>query len=634
MKSLVKIAVALVCAALVACGSAPAKKADATQQPAKESQVQKTEAVQPEPEQNLELAHAMFIQAMDMELRGLRQESDSMWLQAWAYDRNSRYLSFKVAQKMLDVGQDSLAMVIALHANGLKGKKTASQFETMAKLYVKEGAADSARKYFVLALDSSKYQDMKLLYDYSLFLEAVQDKEELVRVYDLLLPQTHFVQSLFDRQVNLLIELKRDSAVVDLFEKAYDMTGDKQKLATMVHALLLQKRYAEVRAVADTVTSSTESDAMIIELALLTFVDGPRTEVLKFLKKKYYEDGVRVPELVYHLGLNEYMQNEVDSARLHLEQVHLKLDRDKADGAQACRTLSAIAFKDGKNDDAVRYAEQADSILAGEGKVFLALALGTAGRFTQAYDLLDSMLGVWSKWTPMEAIADSVQLKKLKAQAMVKYRRFQRAYADVLILEARKIEETNTKDSLKLAAAREARLKAELFWESMLAADSLVLDIRFEMAKNLERLGRIEESYAMFEYIIKSPRFKLLNASEVYNYYGYTLLDLNLRPGDVEKGFALVEKALERFSDSNKPDAILDSKAWGLYRLGRYEEALQTLLQIKEEKFQDDDEYLAHLAAIHAALGNKAEATKAYKKLLKVSPGHPAALEYLKGKKK
>ena len=87
-----------------------------------------------------------------------------------------------------------------------------------------------------------------------------------------------------------------------------------------------------------------------------------------------------------------------------------------------------------------------------------------------------------------------------------------------------------------------------------------------------------------------------------------------------------------------KPDepkgAVLDSKAWGLYRLGRYEEALETILLIKEERFQDDDEYLEHLGSIQAALGKKAEATKTFRHLLKVSPKHPAALEFLKGKKK
>ena len=63
-------------------------------------------------------------------------------------------------------------------------------------MYVKEGTADSARKYFNLGLDSAHYQDMALLYDYSLFLEIVKDKKELVRVYGILLPQVNYMPSL------------------------------------------------------------------------------------------------------------------------------------------------------------------------------------------------------------------------------------------------------------------------------------------------------------------------------------------------------------------------------------------------------------------------------------------------------
>jgi tetratricopeptide (TPR) repeat protein len=652
MNFFAKLLAVLACTAfaLVACSSAPVKKTD-SDAPATPAVAAPAADAPQEYKGNLDTAHAAFIAAMDMELRGLDRESDSLWILAWQYDPQNRYLAFKVAQKLLAHGADSLAVGVAVKANSRKGKVTASQLETMARVYLVAGIADSARKYFVAALDSSKNQDMKLLYDYSLFLEAVQDKEELVRVYDRLLPQANYIQSLFNRQVKLLAELGRDSAVVELFMNAYDATGDREYLAKGMHALVLQKRFVEARAIADTITGSTESDAMMIELALLTFVDGPRDPVLKFLKKKYYNDGVRVPELIYHLGLNEYMLGETDSAKVHLDSVHLKLVRDPSYGAQACRTLSAIAFSRGQNKEGVRYAEQADSLLQGEGKVFLALALGTAKEFDKAYALLDSMLGVWSKWTPLEAVVDSAQLNKLMAAAKVKYRRFQRAYADVLMLQARDLEgktvftdffknlsplagkpKESLKDSLNRAAAREARTKAHLFWESILAEEPDDAALRFTMARNLERLGRIDEMFAMFEAILKSPQLQKLDYPEVANYYGYTLINLNRNKAEVEYGYSLVLKALDAIK-GDKPDAIIDSKAWGLYRLGRFQEALEVILQVNPEKFKDDDEYLEHLGAIQAAAGKKTEAAETYRRLLKLRPKHPAALEFLKGKK-
>ena len=57
------------------------------------------------------------------------------------------------------------------------------------------------------------------------------------------------------------------------------------------------------------------------------------------------------------------------------------------------------------------------------------------------------------------------------------------------------------------------------------------------------------------------------------------------------------------------------------------------ILQVNPEKFKDDDEYLEHLAAIQAAAGKKTEAAETYRKLLKLKPKNPAALEFLKGKK-
>lgn len=636
MKFLAKLFAVLICTAVafVACSSAPVKKTDDGVVSAPVVAAAPAADSTPVYKGNIDTAHAAFITAMDMEMRGLDRESDSLWIVAWQYDPNNRYLAFKVAQKMLAHGADSLALGIAMKANSLKGKVTVAQLETMARVYLTAGIADSARKYFVAALDSSKNQDMKLLYDYSLFLEAVQDKQELVRVYEQLLPQTNYIQSLFNRQVKLLAELGKDSAIVDLFDKAYEATGDREYLAKGMHALMVQKRFVEARAIADTITGSTAHDAMIIELALLTFVDGPRDAVLKFLKKKYYDDGVRVPELIYHLGLNEYMLHEVDSARVHLDSVHLKLERDTYYGSQACRILSTIALERKDKKAAIRYAEQADSILAGEGKASLALTYAAAGEYQKAYTLLDSMLGVWSKWKPMEAVVDSVQREKLMKQAQTKYRRFQYTYALALQIEARELEKTANGNALKLAAVREAQQKAELFLESMLAADPNDIQVRFNMARNLERLGRIDESFAMFETILKAPNLKELDYSDVCNYYGYTLLNLNRNRKELEYGYELVLKALESLGNAKKPDAILDSKAWGLYRLGRYEEALQTMLQIDAKGFEDDSEFLEHLGAIYAALGNKAEATKAYKKLLKVDPQNPAALEYLKGKKK
>ena len=474
---------------------------------------------------------------------------------------------------------------------------------------------------------------MTLLYDYSLFLEAVQDKKELVKVYDALLPQTNYIQSLFARQVNLLLELGKDSAIVELFGKAYDATGDKELLSKMVQGLALQKRFGEVRAIADTVTGKTETDEEIINSALLTYGETEREAALKFLKKKVYEDSMRTPVMLYYLGSYEFALGEKDSAKVHLDQVYLKLGKNQAYAAQACRALSGIAFAANQKKEGLRYAELSDSLQLGGDKNFLALAYGYAGVYEGAYALLDSMMDVWSHWTPMAGVADSATMGMLRLKARRAHRQLQHSYAQILLMEARSIEDDGFADTLKRAHAREARTKAELFWESMLMSDSSDMFVRSMMAMNLERLERYEESFQMFEFLLKNANPSLLDWPEILNYYGYSLIDLNRSPEEVEKGYQMVVKALELDKGGSPNEAYLDSKAWGLYRKGMYEEAFATLSLIKDKNFEKDYVYWEHLAAIQAALGKKADATKSYKKLLKLRPNHAAAKEFL-GKKK
>ena len=79
--------------------------------------------------------------------------------------------------------------------------------------------------------------------------------------------------------------------------------------------------------------------------------------------------------------------------------------------------------------------------------------------------------------------------------------------------------------------------------------------------------------------------------------------------------------------------AYLDSKAWGLFRMGRFQEAYDTMKLIDEKKMEDDAVFWEHMASIQAALGLKAEATKSYKALLKLNPKHAGAKAFLSGQK-
>ena len=536
------------CALLVsACSSAPAKKSAEVSSAATPATVQAGESehdtiVYP---QNLDVAHAAYLQAVNLEMRGAHDMADALIMQAYEADPGNRYLGFEVADRIAMRGDDSLALVYAQQANRLKGKKLARQYALLAHLYVKEGTADSARKYFNLGLDSSHYQDMALLYDYSLFLEIVKDKKELVRVYGILLPQVNYMASLFQRQFTLLAEMHRDSALVDLLEAAYNANGDRAMLQQMVQILLLQKRLGEARAIADTVMTSDVVSEKIIVGVMTTIAEKNRDSAYKFLKHKYYTDSVRTPILTNFLGHYEYIAMDLDSAKVHLKEAAEQLGSQPVYVANAYRALASIALSENDKKNAVFYAEKADSASMGGEKPMLAMTYGYVGEYKKAYGRT-----------------------------------------------------------------------------------------RVYMAMNLERMGRYDESFAMFELLLKQPESSGLDFPEIMNYYGYSLIDMNRSATDVDRGLALVQKALDKAGNSPSREAYLDSKAWGLYRKGLYKQAYDVMMLINEKNMLEDAVYWEHIGAIQVALGMKAEASKSYKALLKLNPNHPEAKAFFSGSKK
>ena len=625
-------------AALCACSSTSAKNIPDVEPPtltppdtvAVNKVIEKIAEKPPKVEVDLEAAHEFFFLAKNMELRGDQRQADFFWKQAYKADPTSRYLGFGVAERLAAAGEDSLALVEAQKASALKGRRTAAQFALLARLYVKTGEQDSCRKYFLLGLDSSRYQDMGLLYDYSLFLEAVRDEKELVRIYDMLLPKVNYISTLFQRQLSLLLNLGRDSAVVDLFGKVHEATGDKQMLLQQVRGLMAMKRSKEAIAIVDTLSSAKPEDE---EMTMMVLPSMSGDSAYAFARKKYYEDGVRTPAVLCFIGQYEYDMDMRDSAKAHLLESVGKLQGQPKYANRAYLGLVNIFASEQNYAEAVKYAEKSDSVSNGDTRMLLASVYALADKYEKAYPLLDSLMKFWETWQPLPGVLDSANLAQMKAEAQIKYLQVLDIYSRALIGESLDLEKDVRADFVKKARAINNRNKAESMLEKFFAKDSSYNRVRLSMAMNLERLKRFEESFNHFEYLIKQPGTSPHEMASTLNYYGYSLIELNRSPAEVEKGYKLVLDALVLENNGDSKDAYLDSKAWGLYRMGRYDEAYQVMQLIDYKKMSRDDVFWEHMAAIQAALGLKKEAKKSYKTLLKLNPKHPAALEYL-GKKK
>jgi len=625
-------------AALCSCSSAPAKKSDVAAptltaadstliKKVVEEHVAKAKA---QADVDLDAAHEFYILAKNMELRGDARQADFFWKQAYKADPTSRYLGFGVAERLVAAGEDSLALIEAKKASQLKGKRTAAQYALLARLYVKTGEVDSCRKYFEKGLDESHYQDMGLLYDYSLFLEAIRDEKELVRIYDLLLPKVNFISTLFQRQLSLLLDLGRDSAVVDLFGRAHEATGDKQMLLQKVRGLMAMKRHKEAVAIVDTLTSAKPEDE---EMTIMVLSSMPGDSAYALARKKYYEDGVKTPVLLCFIGQYEYDVGKRDSAKVHLLESVGKLQGQSKYANRGYLGLVNIFASEQNYAEAIKYAEKSDSVTNGETRMLLASVYALADKFEKAFPILDSLKTFWENWKPLPGVVDSTKLVQMKTEVQIKYLQVLDIYSRALIGEALEIEKNPRADSAKKARATVDRERAETMLDKFFAMDSTYNRVRLSMAMNLERLKRYDESFKHFEVLIKKPDWTPHEMASTLNYYGYSLIELNRSTEDVEKGYKLVLQALVLEKDGDGKDAYLDSKAWGLYRMGRFDEAYQAMQLIDVKKMNRDDVFWEHLGAIQEALGMKKEATKSYKYLRKLNPKHPAVLKFF-GKKK
>ncbi|HIQ25440.1 MAG TPA: tetratricopeptide repeat protein [Persephonella sp.] len=113
------------------------------------------------------------------------------------------------------------------------------------------------------------------------------------------------------------------------------------------------------------------------------------------------------------------------------------------------------------------------------------------------------------------------------------------------------------------------------------------------------------------EYHLKKALELRPNFPDVLNYLGYSYIIRNI---NIDKGIELVKKALHFQPDH---PAYLDSLAWGLFKKGKVEKALEYMIKVYK-KMPDDPVINYHYGRILEALGEKSKAKSVYEKALKL----------------
>lgn len=135
------------------------------------------------------------------------------------------------------------------------------------------------------------------------------------------------------------------------------------------------------------------------------------------------------------------------------------------------------------------------------------------------------------------------------------------------------------------------------------------LDIRFSLAAAYERQGQYDDAEREFKTILKKDP----NHAMTLNYLGYMYAD---RGVNLKQSREMIERALSLDPENS---AYLDSYAWVLYKLGKYEDAL---VQMKRAlKYEQQDALLyEHQGDIYFALKNDEMARESWNRALEINP--------------
>ena len=135
------------------------------------------------------------------------------------------------------------------------------------------------------------------------------------------------------------------------------------------------------------------------------------------------------------------------------------------------------------------------------------------------------------------------------------------------------------------------------------------IQFRFNLAASHERSGDFDTAESHFKKILEVAPDNALSL----NYLGYMYAEKGV---NLEEALSLIEKALAIEPDNG---AFLDSYAWVLYKLGRYDEAIVPMKNAINNE-QEDAILYDHQGDIYAALNQIDKAVESWEKALELDP--------------
>jgi tetratricopeptide (TPR) repeat protein len=277
----------------------------------------------------------------------------------------------------------------------------------------------------------------------------------------------------------------------------------------------------------------------------------------------------------------------------------------------------------------------------GMAEVFFTLAVALNGEAEDGYTLLYARIASWLRPDHVEAILLSAALLEQQEQydlAVETYALVQPANEGFFAAEigrARALQAADKADTAIEVLQSLARAHAEMPSVHMALGDAFRRQERWAEAAEaydaaVARIGEPEQRHWSLFYsrAIVNERQKLWDKAEpdflkalelepdqpqVLNYLGYSYIEMGVK---LEEALKMIERAVEQQPDSGY---IVDSLAWGLFRLGRFAEAVEPMERASVLE-PVDPIVTDHLGDVYWAVGRIREAQFQWRRALSFNP--------------
>ena len=493
------------------------------------------------------------------------------------------YVATAKQSQDLDIAQR--ATRIAVFARNDKGALEAARIwaakapqdnearQILAAMYIREGNAEAAIRELETVLNAAPDGANRQLRMIANLLSREEDKLTALEVMEKLLVDREDDPDALVAYALLAIRAedvaRSETAMTRIIE-----AGDADTNIAMAYIALLQK-FDKSRAALNWLKSAIdrrpdETGLRLIYARLLA--DSNRYEEARVQFALVAEQTPDNSDVIYALGLLNLQANRIDAAAANFTRL-LELEVRAGD---ANFYLAQIAESRENFASALKYYRAiGDGTNYFPAQVRIALLLSSTDEVANAQAQLNSLVP--------EDEAQRLQIVRAEGEILTRHNRYEDAMA---------------------------------VYDRVLA-DTYDMELLYTRAMLAEKIGRLDVLEADLKTIIEREPAN----AQALNALGYTLADHTDR---YEEAYGYIERA---YAIEPEDFYILDSMGWVLYRLGRFDEAIDYLNRARN--IRDDPEVAAHLGEVLWVMGDKAAARDVWDSALKDKPDDQRLLDVI-----